>query len=352
MKLKIIFILFLLCLFLWSNDSFSQGVLEEMQKEMAGIVEKASPSIVTISTKTSQLCPAGRNDGILSFFRDERTRTVYYQRICSGLVYNDEGYIITKSNVLYDHDEITVTLSDGTSIKPIYVGREKASGITVLKVGDKELAAPHLSDRGEIPIGSWAAVIGNSMGVSPTISMGIISGHLPDGMLQLSTIVSPGNNGSPIFDLQGNVIGLLVAMLNVDDQTVPIGHNHAIFSEVGIALSIHRIREIVDDIIASYEEDLGWLGIQFRANPELPTAIIEIYDIVLGSPADQAGLRKGDKLVKYYNHDLSNCVHLGDLIRKTKPGSVVPVSFLRNNTLLNVFVKVGDRNNHFDGVKQ
>lgn len=323
----------------------AQSVLQEMQQEISEILELAKPSIVTISSKSSHSYSVTKDNGLLSIFsNDEEERTVRYRRLCSGLIYDGQGHIITKSNSTGDVDSLTVTIMDGSEHKAAYIGRDHDSGITVLKIDSGNLTPPRFSGGEDIALGSWAAIVGNSMGCSPSISLGIVNGLMPNGLMQISAMFSPGNNGSPIFDIQGNVIGMLIAQ--IDGLVADKGK--ALFPETGLAISMNRIQQIVIDIIESHENELGWLGIQFAgSDAATEQAEIELYQVLTKSPAHEAGLRKGDIILKYNNITLKDRFHLGELVRKTKPGSLVPINIVRGQTRLNVFARVGDRNAYF-----
>jgi len=339
MKIRISGII-IFCIFAyqsWHNvySSPPQNVLENIQQELQKIIEIAKPSVVTISSKTSHSYTISKDNGFLSFFRESKEeKTVSYKSICSGLVYNAEGFIITKSNYINEYEDINVILNDGTQCKPIYIGRDQKTGITVLKIEpENAIQPPAITTAEEISVGSLTAIIGNSMGISPSVSFGMVTSILKNGLIQLSAMVSPGNSGSPVFDIKGNVIGIMAAQVDLGKNS-----RRNIFTDVGVAFPIQQTCEIADEIIKSYKEDAGWIGIQLQTDDSL-----KIVNVIPHSPAEKAGLKTGDILVKYNNVMLSNPLQLGELIKKTEPGSTIPIYFMRENLRFNVFITISKK---------
>ena len=342
-KNSIIFIFCYLVFLPYCTCCFSsQNILDDIQKEVTKLVEIAKPSVVTISSKSSHSYLINKDNRFLSFFRENKEeRTVFYNSICSGFIYNDQGYIITKSDNISEYEKVNVILYDGTQYNAIYIGQDQETNITVLKIEAENLYPAKLGDSDKVTIGSWATIIGNSMGVSQSISFGLVNSILTSGLIQLSAIVSPGNSGSPVFDCNGQVIGILAAQVDVVKK-INESHDKNLFTEVGLAFPINKTRSIADDIINSYNEQLGWIGIQLKYN-SLKSNNLELTNVISNSPAAKAGLRKGDNLIKFNNTTLANPQQLGELIRNTNPGYTVPISFMRYNTRLNVFVTVGKK---------
>lgn len=346
MKIKVIN-LFLFIYLLTSVHNFSNAfprnnVLEQIQNEISELVKIAKPSVVTISSKSSHSYVISKENGILSFFIDTKEeKTVFYNSICSGLIYNDEGYIITKNNELTEFEEINVILHDGSKYQPVFIGKDQETGITVLKIDANNLQPPEIDTSEELQLGSWVTVIGNSMGISPSISFGLVSGLLEHGLIHLSVLVSPGNSGSPVFNIYGKVIGILAAQIEVERDPAKTD----LFTDAGIAFPIIKTCAIADVIIRAYHENNGWIGVQIEPD-SAHEGHLRIVKVLEDSPADKAGLKKDDILVKFNNVTPHHPMELGRLIKNTKPGSTVPISFLRSNAHLNVFVTVGKRKSY------
>ncbi|MBD3290464.1 PDZ domain-containing protein [candidate division KSB1 bacterium] len=314
-------------------------VLQQIQREISELVKKAKPSVVSISSKSSHSYIISKENGILSFFKDTKEKkTIFYNSICSGLIYNDEGYIITKNAELNEFEEMQVILHDGTRHEPAFIGKDGETGITVLKIDAENLQPPEISTSENIQLGSWVTIIGNSMGISPSISFGLVSGLMEHGLIHLSALVSPGNSGSPVFNIQGEVIGMLAAQIEVERDLT----RENLFTDAGIAFPIDKTCAIADEIIRIYHEQNGWIGVQIEPDT-VHDGHLRIVKVLEGSPADKAGLKAGDILVKYNNKAPHHPRQLGRFIKETKPGSTIPISFLRSDAHLNVFVTVGKR---------
>ena len=313
-----------------------ERILEQLQQEIKEIIEIANPSVVTISLIFSQSYQNSNNDGFFSFFRNKNKEKIYsYNSICSGLIYNKDGYLLTKNAKMVEVDKIKVTLNNGETHTPVFIGRDIITGLTVLKIDAKKITPAKFGDSDKISMGSWVTIIGNSMGISPTISFGIVNKNYENRLFEVSANIKPGNNGSPIFDIYGNMVGVLLAQTNNNDDL----NIQSMFHEGGIALPSNKVKEITDNIIKSYIDKIGWLGIQVTSD-SLEHKKIILNKIVNNSPAFKAGLKKGDVLFKYNNITINNSNQLGDLIRKTAPGATVPISFKRGAVKLNVFVTV------------
>lgn len=342
MRKRIVRIFISLFIILIPYNLFPQNILEELEKEITQLVENSKPSVVSISSKSSQSYLVPKDNGLMSLFRSgTEEKTVYYNSICSGLIYNEEGYIITKSNRLDEYDEIKILLYDGTEYQPTYIGKDDETGITVLKIEADSLLPCKIGDNKNLKIGSWITILGNSMGISPSISFGLVNGILENDLIQFSAIVCPGNNGSPVFNIYGEVIGILAAQIEIV-KAIGINHSHNLFTEAGIAFPIDKTCAIADVIINSFEEYAGWLGIELSSD-SLVSENIVIKGVLTNSPAHKAGLKKGDILMKYNNIPVVNPNQLGELIKKTKPGSMVAINFTRDNTPLSTLVRLGRR---------
>jgi len=345
-----------ICIFLLTVSASAisnEGVLYKLQEELSELVEIAKPSVVTISSKTSLSIPSSKDNGLFSLFSDEEeNKTVSYKMICTGLIYNDEGYIITKSREVKSSKEISVTLHNGKSYHPVYIGYDPTTEISLLKIDAENLVVPKLNLGAKINPGEWVAVIGNSMGCSSSLSLGLINGYIKDDMFQFSATVSPGNSGSPIFNIQGNVVGILTAQVEPDHSAQRSGMQNML-SNTGVALSIDKVSEVIDDLIDTHKNNTGWLGVSLNEHDFMDDHLV-IENVIPNSPAQKSGLMEGDILLTYNNENVKSANQLGHLIKNTAPGKTVTINILRRNTRLNVFVEIARRNQltYDDGHKQ
>lgn len=339
------YVLFICCFVFFPCQVYSfspPGVLEELQQEMKHILEVSGPSVVTISVLSSHSYQISKDSGILPFFKDTEKKVLSYKNICSGLIYNKDGFIITKSHFNDAAATIRVTLHDSSEYTPEYIGYDEVTGLAVLKINADNVKPAKIGHSKNVEAGNWATIVGNSMGVSPSVSLGIISKIYRDELFEISATINPGNSGSPVFDIEGNVIGIVVAQA-YHTNGARISN---MFNDGGVALPISKVCYVVENIIEDFKEQHPWLGIQVIPDSTNANNLV-LNHVIVNSPAAKAGLRIGDILVKYNNKRIKSPQHLGELIQNTIPGTVVPVSFTRNNSLLNVFVTVGVKPRRF-----
>ena len=332
------------------NARSNESILNQMQQELSGLIKIAEPSVVTISSKTSFSYPVNKVNKIFSLFSSEEEKTVSYKMICTGLIYDANGYIITKSKELKDNEEITVTLYDGRTYEPEFIGFDPQTDIMALKIDSQDLTVPKFKRGEKIQTGEWIAVIGNSMGCPASLSLGLMNRFVKGDMFQFSAMVSPGNSGSPIFDIEGNVVGILMAQLE-SRHGFRGGKIQSIFSNVGLALSIDKVDQVMQDLIAIHEDDSGWLGVLFKSDSLNGNRVV-IEEVIPNTPAHISGLMENDLVITYNNNSVESKEELVELIKATKPGSVIPINIIRQNNRLNVFVEIGNMSQYISSEKQ
>ena len=318
--------------------AFSQNItmLEKLQAEISDLVHFAKFSVVTVTAKSSQSFIVDRNEGLFSFFKNnhqEKRDSLWL--VGSGVIYNENGYIISRSSILADFKIIKVTLSDKREYEAQYIGTDTTTGLAILKINAGNLQPTRIGNSDNVNPYSLVMVLGNSMGISPFAVFGLINGYTPDDKFILSAPINPGNIGGPVFNLKGEIIGIVVAQLETEVSMVGpmyLDYSH----QTGIVLPMNQVAQIVDEIIQQEKENKGLLGIEF--DPDSLSQNKLIVNLVLpGSPADRVGLKKGDQLLKYNDSDLLNADVAKKLIEQTKPGTDVSINFLRGNRPLKVF---------------
>jgi S1-C subfamily serine protease len=322
--------------FLSAVYSQESPVLEKLQTEVSNLIHLAKFSVVTISAKTSHCYTIEDDAGILSLFRESRkAKKDNLWKVGSGIIYDSNGYIITRSSYLADFEAIEVKLYNNQKYEAEYIGTDEKTGLALLKITAGLVEPPKMGDSDALSLYSLVMVLGNSMGISPFASFGLISGYTPEDILILSAPINPGNIGGPVFNLKGEIVGIVTAQLVTDvsfSGPAFMDYSH----QNSLALPINQICQIIDNIIKMNGEDKGWLGVELYPD-SLKTNKIVLKSVIPGSPADRVGLKKGDQLLKYNEIDLNNNEHTGKLIEETKPGTSVSINFIRDNRSLNVF---------------
>jgi serine protease Do len=254
----------------------------------------------------------------------------------SGFIIDPTGYIVTNNHVIENGEQVTVILSDETSLRARVVGRDPQTDLALLKVNPaKPLPATRFGDSDKAMIGDWVIAIGDPFGIGSTVTAGIISARNRninagpyDDFIQTDAPINRGNSGGPLFDMEGNVIGV----------------NSAIFSptggSVGIGFSIpaNLAREVVQQLRQFGQARRGWIGVRIQAvTQELAQAMslpsrqgALISDVTAAGPAAKAGLRNGDLVVAFDGKPVPDNRALPRIVANTPIGKTVTVDVLRN----------------------
>src|SRR3984885_887075 len=181
----------------------------------------------------------------------------------SGFIIDPSGLIVTNNQVIDEADEITVTLNDGTSLPAKVVGRDEKTDLALVRVkATKPLAAAHFGDSDHARIGDWVIAIGNPFGLGSTVTAGIISARNRDisagpydDFIQTDAPINRGNSGGPLFDMQGNVVGVNSAIFSPSGGSVGIG----------FSIPANMARKVIDELRQYGEARRGWLGVRVQA---------------------------------------------------------------------------------------
>jgi S1-C subfamily serine protease len=298
-----------------------------------------------------------------------RATSYYGTSLGSGFVYDKLGHIITNNHVIEGSYSITVTFLDGTSLAASVVGTDPYSDIAVLKVRPDvvTLKPLKLGNSSELMIGEQIVVVGSPFGLAGSVTTGIVSqkgrllettyGYSIPGVIQFDAAVNPGNSGGPLLNMKGEVVGITTAIES------PISG----FVGVGYAIPSTIIARVVPALIEKGSYVHSWIGITgTNMNEGIAGAMkvnvtkgVLITDVAPGSPADRAGLRGGDRVVRIGGQTIKIG---GDIIiaingipiktieeiltyleEKTSPGDVVVFSVLRGTEILQIRVVLGER---------
>jgi len=276
----------------------------------------------------------------------------------SGVIIDQAGYILTNEHVIQDADKITVTLPDGREFKGIVKGRDRRSDLAVIKIEAKDLPAAVLGDSNKVKIGQWVVAIGNPFGFAmenpePTVTVGVISAlHRSLGrslsqdrdysdLIQTDAAINPGNSGGPLVNLNGEIIGINVAIFSTSGG----------YQGIGFAIPVNEVSRIVNRLIEGKKILYGWLGINVQELDENLAGYFGVPDkhgvliarVLKDGPAEKAGLKDKDVIISFGGERVSNVNELLKVIGKTGVGKRVDVEILRDKTKHTVIVEVGER---------
>jgi len=285
----------------------------------------------------------------------------------SGFIIDRKGYILTNNHVVAKAQRIIVTLSGGKKIEASLVGRDPASDLAVIKIpsGDADTAAP-LGNSDQVRVGQKAIAIGNPFGLSHTLTTGIVSAlnrsimteeNLQiDDLIQTDAAINPGNSGGPLLNSNGEVIGINTAIFSLSGG----------YQGIGFAIPINRAREVATELITSGRVASPWLGISnITITRELSERLalgvnrgVLIVRVIPGSPADQAGLRGGnrrviiggmelliggDAITAIDGHPVNDSDELASLLNKMKVGQNITLRIYRDQGPGDVSVTLAEK---------
>jgi serine protease Do len=262
----------------------------------------------------------------------------------SGFIISPDGYIVTNNHVVEDATEVTVTLANKQEYQAKVIGRDPKTDIALVKIAPKEpLTVASLGDSEKVRVGEWVVAVGNPFGLSNTVTAGIVSaknrviGAGPyDDFIQTDAPINPGNSGGPLFNLQGEVVGINTAI-------IPNGQG------IGFAVAVNQAKALLPQLEATGTVTRGYLGVSLQAlTPELAKSLnlkdtkgALIADVTQESPAAAAGLQRGDVIVGFAGKAIAEMATLPALVAATPIDTTVPVQILRNGAEQTFPVKVG-----------
>jgi len=335
--------LFLLSLLIAESktDARAGGLLSGFEKEIIEIVDRVKPSVVTVSATLSYTVKEIENSENRFSFRREKplARPIQMTTIGTGIVV-DAHHILTRLSVIQDSDSIEITLHDGRKYPADKITTDRDWGFGLLRVRDVELAPARLAKEFAIQAGCWAITVGNSLGVAPSVSFGMINGVRPDGLLQISAEAAAGSIGSPVFNAQGEWIGVIAAKISPADE------NSLAFGQMNDAGTLAFPVELMVDRLAALREGReyrpGWMGVSATNSPTRPSDII-ISDLVINGPAAQAGLAVGDVVKHVDNRLLTSAVQMARYISSRRVGDTITLDVQRGDSTLVLAVVLADK---------
>lgn len=284
--------------------------------------------------------PQGENDG-------NQSRKV--QSLGSGFVVDAEkGIVITNNHVIADADEIEVNFSDGSKLKAELVGKDTKTDLAVLKVdpGKRKLTAVKFGDSETARIGDWVMAIGNPFGLGGTVTVGIISARNRDinsgpydNFIQTDAAINRGNSGGPLFNMNGDVIGINTAIISPSGGSIGIGF--AIPSELAVS--------VIDQLREFGETRRGWLGVRIQpvtddiaeslGMPNTKGALIA--GVIKGGPVENGPIQAGDVIIKFDGKTVNETRDLPRIVAESPVGKEVDVVVMRQGKEVAVKVTLG-----------
>ena len=331
------------------------------------LVEKQGAAVVNISTtqkvkprmprmipkknhpKSPQNPEAPFGELFKHFFGEEGEEIERFdtQSLGSGFIISSDGYILTNNHVIKDAEEIIVKLVDRRQLTAKIVGVDERSDIALLKVDALDLPVLKIGSSDKLKVGSWVLAIGSPFGFDHSVTAGIVSAkgrslprenYVP--FIQTDVAINPGNSGGPLFNLDGEVIGI----------------NSQIYSRTGgfmglsFAIPIDMVMDVVDQLKTVGHVKRGWLGVLIQdVTRELAESFgmktpkgALVAKVLPDSPAEKAGFQVGDVIVKFNNKDVTTSSSLPPIVGITKVNKEIDTKVIRNGKLITIKVTIGE----------
>jgi serine protease Do len=330
---------------------------------VADLADKLSPAVVNISTRQkvpqSESVPMPQvpegtpfREFFEEFFKKQqqgqnRNQPRNANSLGSGFVIDSSGIVITNNHVIDGADEIEVIFPDGKRLKAELKGTDKKTDLAVLKVeSDEPLPSVNWGDSSALRVGDWVMAIGNPFGLGGTVTLGIVSAMNRninagpyDDFIQTDAAINRGNSGGPLFDMNGNVVGVNTAIIS------PTG------GSIGIGFSVpsDTARNVIDQLIRFGETRRGWLGVRIQnVTDDLAESLglseakgALVADVTATSPAETAGIQAGDVIVSVDGKAMEDSRALSRAVGNLAPDTEVKVGILRKGKPMDITVKAG-----------
>jgi serine protease Do len=325
------------------------------------VAEKVGPAVVNISAVRmvqspfaypQQFADPQMQEFFDEFFGPQFQREMPPQQstsLGSGVIVDQEGYILTNNHVVEKSTEILVKTNDGKEYQAKIIGTDPKTDVAVLKLeGRRTWPAASMGDSDAAKVGDWVVALGSPFGLEQTVTSGIISakgrviGQGPyDDFIQTDASINPGNSGGPLVDLQGQIIGINTLIVSRSGGSLGIG----------FAIPINMAKRVYQDILKTGQVRRGWLGIYIQPltaeladHFQVPNAEgVLITAVAESGPADRSGLKAGDVIVRFNAQAVKNPNELQRLIGGTHGKDSVAVDILRNGKALQLKVQIGDQ---------
>ncbi len=347
-NLKIFVLVFIFANFTWVSQAGSAP------NSFADLAERLMPSVVNISTAQTvttnsnsfpfQFPPGSPFEDMFKDFGTPQKRQAY--ALGSGFIIDEKGIVITNNHVIQGAEDILVRVNGDVEYKAKIIGKDPLSDIAVLQIVSNENFIPvKFGNSDKSRIGDWVVAIGNPFGLGGTVTSGIISARNRsiglaryEDFIQTDASINQGNSGGPLFNMNGDVIGINTAILG---QSGSIG--------IGFAIPSNSAVKVINQLIEFGETKRGWLGVRIqlvtkeiaeaeKLNKPRGALIVSVAD---GSPSDKGGILAGDIILEFDGKKINEMKELPLIVAQTEVGKTVNVKVWRNEREIIKKIKLG-----------
>tara|TARA_B100001093_G_scaffold202160_1_gene194176 strand:+ start:473 stop:1885 length:1413 start_codon:yes stop_codon:yes gene_type:complete len=322
----------------WSESKQFMDPFIQASKARAELVQSAQKSVVHIKVERKLV-------NVMGPFQNQPRQ----EGSGSGAIVRSDGYILTNHHVVGEADKITVQLYDGQELKARLIGTDPATDISVIKIEGKDMPILQMGDSDNILVGESVIAIGNPFGLSHTVTFGIVSAKGRTGMgiaeyedfIQTDAAINPGNSGGPLVDLEGKIVGVNTAIFSRSGG----------YQGIGFAVPINMALRVMTELIENGQVSRGWLGVGIQdMTPELAKAFgldqakgSLVTGVMPGTPAERAGLQKGDAILRLNGSTIENSNGLRNLIAEARADAKVDLDLVRNKVPMTLSVRLDER---------
>jgi serine protease Do len=333
--------------------------LTELSNALADVAAAVTPSVVNISTtktvkQENPINPFLEDPFFRRFFGEPnggggRYREFKERSLGSGVIVSPDGYIVTNNHVVDGASDIKVVLSDKNEYKGKVIGSDPRSDVAVIKIDAKKLPTIAWGDSDGLRAGEMVMAVGSPFGLSQSVTTGIISavGRANVGIadyedfIQTDAAINPGNSGGALINMKGQLVGINTAIFSRSGG----------YQGIGFAVPVKMVKQVMDSLIKTGKVVRGWLGVSVQdVSPQLARQFgVEIAEgalvgeVVNGSPADKAGMKRGDVIVGFDGRKVDDSGHLRNMAASTPVGSRVKVDIVRDKSRMTVVVEIGEQ---------
>jgi serine protease Do len=327
-------------------------------KALAEVTSVVKPAIVNISTTRTVKIPEAMdpflNDPFFRRFFGDNFGSQRHPKeqksvgLGSGVIASPDGFIITNYHVVKDADEIKVLMPDKKEYVGRVIGSDPKTEISVVKIEAAKLPTVSWGDSDLLQVGDLVLALGNPYGLSQTVTMGIVSalGRANVGIadyedfIQTDAAINPGNSGGALVNVRGEVIGINTAIYTTTGG----------YQGIGFAIPSNMVKTIMDSLIKKGKVVRGWLGVSIQEiTPELAKQFrlkdqsgALVGDVIENSPAEKAGLKRGDVITEYNGKTITSPTILRNMIANTVPGEKHKLKIRREDKILSIDVVIGE----------
>ena len=340
-----------------ANLNVKRVAFDKSLPSLSDLIKSVKPSVVNISTTTVVKGPDlherffGQQNPFKDFFGNDFYEKFFgdapkkQKSLGTGFIIDREGYILTNNHVVEKATTIKVKLDDEKEYDAKVVGKDAKTDIALIKISAKQnLPVATFGDSDKLEVGDWVIAIGNPFGLEHTVTAGIVSakgrviGAGPyDDFIQTDASINPGNSGGPLFNLKGEVVGLNTAIVSGGQG-------------IGFAIPINVAKEMLSQLKTKGKVARGWLGVVIqKVTPEIAKSFglkepegALVSDVLEQSPAEKAGIKRGDIVVSFSGKRIKEMDMLPKLVGSTEIGKEVKVGIVRDGKELEVSIVVAE----------